>query len=227
MNSAGQFVVTWSSYAQVYTAAGSPSGSAVNAAGTTAIDAAGNVTFAWTGDTASIGNASYLYAAGDVFYRQLTAAGQLTPVSIANTTTQGSQTAVGVAATGNGTFVIAWVGNGASDTDGMYFQRFASGAQIGSFSASASTITGGSTLTLTASNFTDPNAGATITQVAFYAIDSSGNQYLLGLGTNNSGVWTLTFTVSLAPSSYTLFAEATDSAGVLGADSTLLGLTVQ
>src|SRR5262249_41215868 len=54
MNSAGQFVETWSnsgsSYAQVYTSAGSPSGSAVTVGPstpiTTAIDAAGNVTFA-------------------------------------------------------------------------------------------------------------------------------------------------------------------------------------
>jgi hypothetical protein len=37
----------------------------------------------------------------------------------------------------------------------------------------------------------------------------------------------LGFTVSLAPGSYTLFAEATDSLGVLGADSAFLNLTVQ
>src|SRR5262249_13960513 len=102
MNSAGQFVETWSnyysgpSYAQVYTSAGSPSGSVVSVSSkspiTTAIDPAGNVTFAWIGDTASIGNANYSYSAGDVLYRQLMASGQLTPVSIANTTTQGSQT---------------------------------------------------------------------------------------------------------------------------------------
>jgi hypothetical protein len=72
-----------------------------------------------------------------------------------------------------------------------------------------------------------PQRGATVTQVAFYATDSSGNQYLLGYGTNNNGVWALAFTVSLPPGSYTLFAEATDSLGVLGADSALLELTVQ
>jgi hypothetical protein len=72
MNGAGQFVETWSiyspsglpSYAQVYSAAGSPSGPAVNVAPstaiTTAIDAAGNVTFAWTGDGPTIGNSTYL-----------------------------------------------------------------------------------------------------------------------------------------------------------------------
>jgi hypothetical protein len=61
-----------------------------------------------------------------------------------------------------------------------------------------------------------------ITQVAFCATASAVKQYLLGSGRNNNGVWTLTFTVSLVPGSYTLFAEATDSDGVLGADSTLL-----
>jgi sugar lactone lactonase YvrE len=242
MNSSGQFVVTWSdstanqTYAQVYTAAGSPSGSAVNVTAvtasspsivTTAIDAAGNVTFAWTGDTSSIGNSTYLYSAGDVFFRKLTAVGQLTPVSIANTTTPGSQAVAGIAATGKGTFVLAWVGNGAGDSNGIFLQRFAGGPQIGSITESASTVTGGSALTLSASNFTDPNAGATITQVAFYATDSTGNQYLLGYGTNSNGVCTSTFAVNLAPGTYTLFAEATDSDGVLGGDSTLLNLTVQ
>jgi hypothetical protein len=238
MNSAGQFVVTWSplssssmpTYAQVYTASGSPSGSTVNvgASGpvTTAIDSAGNVTFAWTGETSTIGNYGYVYNVGNVHYRQLTAAGQLTPVSIANTTTQGYHAAAGVAATGKGTFVISWVGNGSGDTNGMFLQRFASGPRIGSFTASVATVTAGNPLTLTAANITDPNAAATITQVAFYATDSTGNQSFLGYGVNNNGVWTLTFPVNLPPGSYKLFAEATDSAAILGADSTQLGLTV-
>jgi uncharacterized delta-60 repeat protein len=102
-----------------------------------------------------------------------------------------------------------------------------SAPQIGSFTASASAVTAGSSLTLTASNITDGNPGATVTQVDFYATDSSGNRNFLGYGTNNNGVWTLAFTVSLAPGSYTLFAEATDSLDVLGADSALLNLTVQ
>ncbi len=236
MSSAGQSVVTWSntlpsvnqSYAQLYTSAGLPSGSPVAIVSdstpiSTSIDGAGNVTFTWTGDLPG----GYLYNAGNVHYRQWTASGTLTPESIVNTTTQGAQVAPGVAATSNGTFVIAWSGNGTGDNTGIFAQRFASGPQIGSFTASASTVSNGSSLTLTASNFTDPNAGATITQVAFYATDSNGNQYLLGYGTNTNGVWTLTFTVNLASGSYKLFAEATDSDGVLGADSTLLTLTVQ
>jgi hypothetical protein len=68
-------------------------------------------------------------------------------------------------------------------------------AQIGSFAAAMF----GSDVTLTAANVTDPNAGGTITQVAFY-VDSNGNgilesstDTLLGYGTKNSdGTWTRT-----------------------------------
>jgi hypothetical protein len=110
------------------------------------------------------------------------------PFGSSRRATQGSQTAAGIAATGNGAFVIAWVGNGAADNGGIYLQRFAGGPQIGSFTASASAVTQGSPLTLSASNFSGPNPGATITQVAFYATGSTGNQYFLGYGTNNNGV---------------------------------------
>jgi len=56
-----------------------------------------------------------------------------------------------------------------------------------------------------------------MTQVAFYYFDSTGNKVTLGYGTQTSpGVWTLTFTVNLAPGTYTLFAQAEDSYGVFG-----------
>jgi uncharacterized delta-60 repeat protein len=97
--------------------------------------------------------------------------------------------------------------------------------QVGSFTASPNPVTAGSNLTLTASNITDANPGAAITQVAFCA-DQGGTETPLGYGTQNSqGVWTLTFTVNLAPGTYTLIAQAEDSDGVLGAPSTL-SLTV-
>jgi hypothetical protein len=230
MNNTGQTVVTWSdttgTHARVYNSSGSPIGSAVTITSgaspiSTAIDGAGTVTFAWTGDTPG----GYLYDSGNIHYRQLTTSGQLTPESIVNTTTQGAQVAPGVAATGNGTFVIAWSGNGVGDNAGIFAQHFAGAPQIGSFTASASTVADGDSLTLTASNFTDPNPGATITQVAFYATDSAGNQYLLGYGMDDNGVWTWTFTVNLPPGTYTLVAEAEDSDGTLGEPITLL-LTV-
>jgi uncharacterized delta-60 repeat protein len=112
--------------------------------------------------------------------------------------------------------------------------RYLPGPEVASFTASASTVTAGSSLTLTASNVSDgdpssanPSQYATVTQVAFYAVDSSGSQQqLMGTVTLSNGVWTLNYTVSLAPGSYTLFAQATDSDGIVG-DSAFLPLTVQ
>jgi uncharacterized delta-60 repeat protein len=97
----------------------------------------------------------------------------------------------------------------------------AAGPQIGSFTASPNPVTVGSDLTLIASNITDANPGATITQVTFY-LDSNGDRELepgtdtvLGYGIQtSSGTWTVTFTVNLAPGTYTLFGQAEDSYGV-------------
>jgi uncharacterized delta-60 repeat protein len=101
-----------------------------------------------------------------------------------------------------------------------------SAAQIGSFTASPNPVTAGSSVTLTASNITLADPNSTITQVAFSAQVNSSNT-LLGIGTQTSpGVWTFSVTVNLAPGSYTLFAQATDSDGVLG-DPAALTLTVQ
>jgi uncharacterized delta-60 repeat protein len=99
--------------------------------------------------------------------------------------------------------------------------------EINTFTASANPVTGGSSLTLTASNISDGNPNSTITQVAFYYIDSSGIQQLLGYGTQTSpGAWTFTFTVNLTSGTYTLYAQAEDSNGVFG-DPFALTLTVQ
>jgi uncharacterized delta-60 repeat protein len=109
--------------------------------------------------------------------------------------------------------------------------RYLAGPEIGTFTASASTVTSGSSLTLTASNLSDGDPSgtgyATITQVAFYAVDQSGNRVSLGtVYQGNGGAWGLTFMVSLPAGSYTLLAEATDSDGIVG-DSEFLPLTVQ
>jgi uncharacterized delta-60 repeat protein len=99
--------------------------------------------------------------------------------------------------------------------------------EIGSFTASASPVVSGSSLTLTASNITDGNPNSTITQVTFYYYDSTGTKQVLGYGTQTSaGVWTLNFTVTLAPGTYTLYAQAQDSYGVFG-DPLSLSLQVQ
>jgi uncharacterized delta-60 repeat protein len=136
--------------------------------------------------------------------------------------------ALAVAIQADGRIVAAGreqVAAGSGDTNFMV-ARYLAGPEVGTFTSSASTVTVGSNLTLTASNLTDGDPGATVTQVAFYAIDGSGHQYLLGTGTLSNGVWTLNYTVSLAPGSYTLFAQATDSDGIIG-DSAFLSLTVQ
>jgi len=99
--------------------------------------------------------------------------------------------------------------------------------QIGSFTASSTSVRSGASLTLTASNITDGNPNTTITQVTFYYLNSSGNEVILGYGTQTSpGVWTLKFTVDLASGTYTLFAQAEDSAGIFS-EPFALTLTVK
>jgi uncharacterized delta-60 repeat protein len=107
-----------------------------------------------------------------------------------------------------------------------------SSPQVGSMTASSNPVAAGNPVTLTAGNITDANPGAAITQVAFY-VDSNGDgkldsttDTLLGYATQTSpGVWTFTFTVSLAPGTYKLFAQAEDSYGVFS-DPIALNLQV-
>jgi hypothetical protein len=134
------------------------------------------------------------------------------------------------------------MGRGPASTTGKYntsvpefkVARYGpSAAPVGSFTVSPNSLTAGGSETLTASNITLADPGSTITQVAFY-LDSNGDgqleqgtDTLLGSATQSSpGVWTLTYTVNLAPGTYTLFAQATDSDGVLGAPAAAT-LTVQ
>jgi uncharacterized delta-60 repeat protein len=132
----------------------------------------------------------------------------------------------GVALQANGEIVAAGEANIGGQHDFSLARYLPSEPEVGSFTASPNPVTAGSSLTLTASNITDGNAGSTVTQVAFYA-NVNGANTLLGYGTQTSpGVWTLTFTVSLPPGSYTLTAQATDSYGVLG-DPFATALTVQ
>ncbi len=89
------------------------------------------------------------------------------------------------------------------------------------------TVVAGSSLTLTASNITAANPGATNTQATFYYFDGSGNKVTLGPGTQTSpSVWTLNTTINLSAGTYTIYAQAEDSYGVFG-DPFALTLTVQ
>jgi uncharacterized delta-60 repeat protein len=103
---------------------------------------------------------------------------------------------------------------------------------IGAFAASPNPVNAGSNVTLTISNITDPNPINNITQVAIY-LDSDGNgtpdsaDALIGYATQTSpGVWTLIYTVNLAPGTYTLFAQAEDTYGLFSFPFAL-SLTVQ
>jgi uncharacterized delta-60 repeat protein len=123
----------------------------------------------------------------------------------------------------DGRIVVA----GRNFNNGMVLARFvAYGPQVGSFTASPNPVTAGSSLTLTASSISDEIPSATVSQVAFY-VSTGGTNTLLGDGTQSStGVWTLTFTVNLAPGTYTLFTQAEDNYGIVG-DLAPLTLTVQ
>jgi uncharacterized delta-60 repeat protein len=124
---------------------------------------------------------------------------------------------------------IVMVGNASNGTndDFLVARYLPSEPEVGSFTASPNPVTSGSGVTLSASNLTDANPGVTVTQVTFYYYDGNGNEVTLGTTTTGSGgAWSLTFTVTLSPGLYTVYAQATDSYGVHG-DPIALSLTVQ
>jgi uncharacterized delta-60 repeat protein len=137
---------------------------------------------------------------------------------------------------GDGRIVLAGFTNPTGSVYEFALARFLpSQPLVGSFAASPNPVAAGSSLTLTASNLTDGNPNSSITQVAFY-LDSNndgtleaGTDQVLGTATQTSpGVWTLSSpsAFGLATGSYTLFAQAQDSYGVLG-NPLALTLTVQ
>jgi uncharacterized delta-60 repeat protein len=138
------------------------------------------------------------------------------------TSSSGSAYAEGLALEPDGRIIVAGASYNGNNNSFSLARFLAAGPQIGSFTASPNPVTAGSSVTLTASNITDGNAGSTITQVAFY-VDSNGDgkldagDALLGYGTLTNGVWTLTFsTAGMASETYTFFAVAEDSYGVFG-----------
>jgi uncharacterized delta-60 repeat protein len=104
-----------------------------------------------------------------------------------------------------------------SPRDLILIRFLQSAPQVASFTASPNPVTAGSLVTLTASSITDGNPNSTVTQVTFYYIDGTGTKQVLGYGTSDGlGDWALSFTVNLAPGTYTLYAQAQDSYGVFG-----------
>jgi hypothetical protein len=134
----------------------------------------------------------------------------------------------------DGRIVLAGQSTSSSGVGEFALARFlAAGPQVGSFTASPSPVTVGTSVTLTASGISDANPGVSMAQVAF-DLDSNGNgvldagDALLGHGSQSSaGTWTFTLsTTGWAPGSYTLFAQAEDSYGAFS-DAFALGLTLQ
>jgi len=129
------------------------------------------------------------------------------------------QSAVAIQPDGKAVIVSGW-DNGQLGL----FRLLPSAPQIGSFTSNLASVAVGSPVTLTAGGITDGNAGATVTQVAFYA-DSNGDgvvdpntDALLGYGVHQAdGTWAFTFsTAGWTPGTYRLFAQAKDSYGALG-----------
>jgi uncharacterized delta-60 repeat protein len=142
-----------------------------------------------------------------------------------------SQYAYAVAIQPDGDIVIAGnvytTGGPNKDSDLLVARYLSAEPVIDSFTASATKVTSGSNVTLTASAISDANPNSTITQVEFYYFDGNGARITLGYGSQSQpGAWTLTFAVTLDPGLYTVYAQAKDNYGVLG-DSLDLALTVQ
>jgi predicted outer membrane repeat protein len=125
----------------------------------------------------------------------------------------------GTLTVGTSTFVWTSVSGPYTDAGGNLF--ITGQPQIGSFTASASTVSAWDSLTLTVAGVTDPNPGASITQVLFYV-----NGTPFGTATQSStGVWTFTSTVGAwAPGTYIFSAVVVDS---YGTSSSAVGPTVQ
>jgi len=128
---------------------------------------------------------------------------------------------------GDGKIVAAGLGWMPPDTNNSFFAlaRFLPpDTKIGSFTASQ--LTAGSPVTLTASNIMNSNPTSYIAQVAFYYLDSNNNVVPLGTVTSTSTQASYSVSTSLAPGIYTLYAVATDSNGVLS-DPLAISFTVQ
>jgi uncharacterized delta-60 repeat protein len=131
----------------------------------------------------------------------------------------------------DGRIVVSGTTNNAANDGVFTAARFlASGAEIGSFTGVVNPAPAGSAVTLTSAGVADPNPGGTVTQVSLYqdangdGVLEPGTDTLLGTATQSAdGTRTFT-TAGLVPGTYTYFAVAEDSYGVL---SDPVAITVQ
>jgi hypothetical protein len=177
MDTAGNFVVTWSSddqdgddwgvYARRYDNAGTPLGGEFRVNSTTdkdqrystvAADAAGNFVITWSSEDQDSGGSWGVYA------RRYDSAG--TPLGgefRVNSTTTNDQELSSVATDAGGDFVVVWRGNGFGDGSGVYGQRFGVPAAIQvSPTAGSSTTEAGGTATFGVVLNSQPVADVTI-----------------------------------------------------------------
>jgi hypothetical protein len=182
------FVSEWNASGN-FVWAGAMGGSGSDQASSIAVDGAGNIytTGLYGAYVSGVSNYTADFDPGAGVY-------DLTPVS-----------------TGREVFVSKLI----QTSSGLPGSSSAASPEIGWFSASASAVTAGGSVTLDALNLTDGTSGATVTQVAFWVQASNGTTTLLGYGTQGSaGDWGFTFsTAGWTTGSYTLYAQATDSGG--------------
>jgi len=121
--------------------------------------------------------------------------------------------------------------NGTVVADAVRVFKVGAAPQIGTFTASATQVTAGDSVTLVASDITLGTPGNVITQVKFYLDSGHGHldsdiTVLIGTGTYSNGAWTLTFSTSgWRRGQKTLFVQALDNYGFLS-DPIALNLTV-
>ncbi|MDD2990284.1 MAG: cadherin domain-containing protein, partial [Zoogloea sp.] len=172
MDSSGNFVITWESYAQDgslqgiygqrYDSSGGAQGGEFRINTTTAnaqqnpvVTMTGGGSFAVTWQsTAQDGNLE------GVYMRLYDASGNpVTAETQVNTTTTGDQHSPSIISNQNGRMVIAWQGNGSGDGDGVFMQRYTYGFPpvLTLSTGSATYVENAAPLSDTSATVTDPN----------------------------------------------------------------------
>lgn len=239
MDAAGDFVVAWQSffqdgdvygiYAQRYNALGAPQGiefrvnsytPGTQTAPVAAMDAGGDFVVAWQ----SYAQDGSVFG---IFAQRYSAAGVAQGSELrVNNYTPNHQRSAAVAMDPAGDFVIVWESNFEDGSGyGVYGQRYSIGATpvVGSLAGSPDPVVQGAPLTLTAGGVTDDMFALSM---RFYreANGIAGLQFgpggdtLVATDDNGGDGWVAIIpTASVAPGSYTYYAQASDDEGLVGA----------
>ena len=155
MDAAGDFVVAWETvpssgsaevYAQRYSSAGTPEGSALAVSSTSgdndipsvAMDASGDFAVAWENVPSS--------GSDEIYVQRYSSAGAPEGSALAVSSTSGNNVTPAVAMDAAGDFVVAWENRPSSGSDEIYAQHYAAGATAGggAFPVSSISLFGGS-----------------------------------------------------------------------------------